>query len=215
VGYQQHTESAPATPPDFGAALDLRDAELIGLLASCIPRLSVVARRMMKNVEDAEDVLQEGLLSAFQKLNQFEGRSKFSTWLHTVVVNTAKMHIRKRGLYRSYSIEQESNDNGLSILDTLADRSHDAEELLVERERSQILQDIVRGLRPSYRAVVQLCDIEGLGGNEAAARLGISISHLKTDLHRARRQVAKRIREKCRIEGQNQPTPHAENGPAL
>jgi RNA polymerase sigma-70 factor, ECF subfamily len=169
--------------------------ELDGLFASCMPKLARAARHIMRNTQDSEDVLQDGLLSAFQKLHQFQGRSKFSTWLHSIIINTAKMHLRKGGAYQLISIDQESPDHGGTLLENTSDPKPNAEETCAEHERSLILRGMLKELSPAYRSVIQLCDIEGMNGKDAAAVLGISISSLKTSLHRARRQISKKIQQ--------------------
>jgi RNA polymerase sigma-70 factor (ECF subfamily) len=172
------------------------DNALDRLFASCMPKLARTARQMLRNAQDSEDVLQEGLLSALQKLHQFQGRSKFSTWLHSIIRNEAKMHFRKMGSRQFYSIDQESSEQPGLFLENACDPKPDAEEACAENERSRILRTTLTQLPPMYRSVLQLCDIEGLGGRDAAATLGMTMSSLKTCLHRARRLVSNKIQQR-------------------
>ena len=173
--------------------INMEATELNALFTSCMPKLARSARRMMRNAQDSDDVLQEGLLSAFQKLHQFQGRSQFSTWLHSIVRNAAKMHLRKMGSCRLASIAPEASEHSGVLLENVSDPKPNAEERCAKDERSRILRSTLTELPSSYRSVIQLCDIEGLDGKDAAATLGMSMSSLKTCLHRARRLVSKKI----------------------
>jgi len=190
------------TAPSFASSVQDRDVE--DLFAACMPRLAKTARRLVRNTEDSEDLLQDTLLSAFKNLHQFEGRSKFSTWLHSIVRNKAKMHLRKAGAHRCCSLEEVSNEHGELLLDIAPAVNPDAEDACLTNERSEILRRIVMRLSPGHRLVIQLCDIEGLDGRAAAARLGLTISGLKTRLHRARKSVTRKLAENLTQE-QRQP----------
>lgn len=198
LAYEDNVVCGSRSDSSQAAPVDLSESELNQLFASSMPRLLRVAKRVMRNAEDSEDVLQDGLLSAFLKLDQFQRRAKFSTWMHSIILNTAKMHLRKSASHKCYSLDEQPENSMLHPFEAIPDRRPDAEQLCAEHERSQILRGMLSGLRSSHRAVIQLCDIEGLNGREAAARLGISISLLKTNLHRARRLVARKTREATR-----------------
>ena len=186
-----------ATLPDgasFLASLG-EDVSLNELFAAYMPRLARTARRLVRNAADSEDVVQECLLSAFKNLHQFEGRAKFSTWLHSIVRNKAKMHLRRLATNRCCSIEEKTSENGELLLETVPLASRDAEELCAESERSRILRRVLMDLPERQRSAVWVCDIEGIEGKEAAARLGMSLSGLKTRLHRARKLIARKVQE--------------------
>jgi len=176
--------------------LDLDDSALDQLFASSMPKLLRTARQILHHHQDSEDALQEGLLSAFKNLRQFQGRSKFSTWLHSIIKNSAKMHARKNGSLSFFSIERELSDENNSVSEIpCPDPSLDPEQTCALREQSRILAATLGDLSPRYRAVIQLFDIEGLDGREAAEALGVSLSGVKTSLHRARRLLSKKIRD--------------------
>lgn len=186
--------------------VSLSDVELDELFASCLPKLAMAARKMMRSPEDSEDVLQDGLLSAFQNLDQFQGRSKFSTWLHSIVRNAAKMHVRKASSRPVCSLEQDQSDETDAALENvIADNQPNPEQICVRRERSRILKSALKELPPRYQYVIQLCDIEGMEGKDAAAALGVSLNSLKTCLHRARRLVSRKIRHGCLSQGRYSP----------
>lgn len=192
--YQENFSTGPAAQFVPALPIHMDDVALDELFASCMPKLARTARQMMRNAQDSEDVLQEGLLSAFQKLHQFQGRSKFSTWLHSIIKNAARMHMRRTSSYQIHSLEQVTSEQGSLSLESSSDRKPDTEERYAENERSRILRNALTQLPPSYQSVIQLCDIQGMGGGDAAARLGMTRSSLKTCLHRARRLVCKKIR---------------------
>lgn len=183
-------------PPTLPVNMD--DTELGELFASCMPRLAKTAKHIMRNSPDSEDVLQEGLLSAFQNLSQFQGRSKFSTWLHSIIKNAAKMHVRKKATHLFFSLEDKlSESNGALMQKAFRASTLGPEEVCAQNERSQILRMALRGLPPMYQRIIELCDIHGLGGRDAAETLGLSTAAFKTCLHRARRAASRRIRESC------------------
>jgi|SRR5579864_5160688 len=182
--------------------MDMDASELERLFASCIPKLARTTRWLARDVQDSEDVLQEGLLSAFLHLRQFEGRSKFSTWLYSIVRNAAKMHARQTNAHPACSIDGELPDEDSSfIARTFVDARPNPEESCAQKERSGILTRALRDLPPMYRRAIELCDVEGLAGKDAAETLGISIPALKTCLHRARRLVFKKIHQRHASQG--------------
>jgi RNA polymerase sigma-70 factor (ECF subfamily) len=175
----------------------MTDAELDHLFASCMPRLRQTARQMLRNPQDCEDALQEGLLLAFRNLNQFQGRSKFSTWLHSIVRNAARTHVRKTKCRPQCSWEEFSNGRESTVERLIVDPGPAPDEKCALRERSHILLELVQELPSKYHSVMRLCDVEGVEPKAAAQRLGITVSAVKTYLFRARRLVTKRIRERC------------------
>jgi RNA polymerase sigma-70 factor (ECF subfamily) len=181
----------------FDLAIKGDTVALDRLFALCIPRLRRTAARLLCNVQDAEDALQDGLLSAFRHLNQFRGRAQFATWMHTIVVNAAKSKLRKlrsQPLISSLDEPVPEHDD-LRLVDTLADPRCNLDEEYAWVERSQILSGIMQELPPASRAVIRLCDIEGLQMKEAAVRLRVSVSALKTRHLRANRLILKIVKE--------------------
>ncbi len=150
---------------------------------------------MLRNPQDSEDVLQESLLSAFLNLHQFQNRAKFSTWIYSIMRNAARMHLRKLASYRLCSIECDGLTETSSLMENASDPSPNAEERYALKERSQILKGKMSELPAAYQAAIRLCYIEGLDQRHAAVRLGVSVSALKTRLHRARHMISKKIRQ--------------------
>lgn len=143
-------------------------------------RLYRAARAILKDEAEAEDVMQDAYVSAFQNLRQFEGRAPFSAWLLRIAVNEALG--RKRGRQRNTSFE-EGNENG-EISMSIAETGPDPEQSATRAEMGQMLEEAVLDLPEAYRAVVMLRDVEELSTAETAAALGLTEENVKVRLHR-------------------------------
>ena len=175
---------------------NMTDAELNHLFASCMPRLKNTSRQLLRNCQDSEDAVQEGLLLAFKNLNQFEGRSKFSTWLHSIVTNAARTHVRKTKCRPQFSWEEFCDQGELTVERITVDPRPRPDERCERRERSRILLHVLQELPGRYQAVIRLCDVDGVDAKDAAQKLGITLATLKILLFRARGQVTRRIRDR-------------------
>jgi RNA polymerase sigma-70 factor (ECF subfamily) len=195
-------------PSEVGSEIDHENEKVVSLImggdrravdllfASHIPQLRRTAAWMLANSEDSEDALQDGLLLAYRNLNQFQGRAKFSTWLHRIVINAALGKIRRQRSRPTTSIEQEpAGVDALCIADLLVDPKPNPEEEYVAKERSRILAWTLEDLPTTSQTVIHLMDIEGIPGKEAAKSLGISLSALKSRHLRARRSILRKIQE--------------------
>jgi RNA polymerase sigma-70 factor, ECF subfamily len=181
-----HHESLPS---------QLSDTELNDLFAACLPKLKKAAQKMLRNQQDSEDALQDGLLLAFRNLHQFQGRSAFSTWLHSIVRNSSRMHYRKAATQDLVFVELATPLERPSFADAkFIELRPSPEELCIQSERSNILRKTSRELPASYRVAFNCFHLEDLGENETARKLGITCSAVKTRLHRSRRILTSRIR---------------------
>jgi RNA polymerase sigma-70 factor, ECF subfamily len=175
--------------------IDMSETEVNDLFASCLPTLRKLAGRMLRNPQDAEDALQDGLLLAFRKLHQFQGRSAFSTWLHSVVRNSARMHYRKAKANQSSLGEPVGEEEGFLFLErAFVETRPTPEQLCIEQERSDILRRATEELPAKYHEAIKYFHLEGLGEKETARRLRMTPSALKAQLHRSRRLLTSRIR---------------------
>ncbi len=170
--------------------------ELDALFVSCMPRVRNVSRQILRNQQDCEDAVQEALLLAFRKLRQFQGRSKFSTWLHTVVRNSTLVSLRKSKAHMSCSLEEPVEGTDLAVKDLLTNPEPGPEERYEWSERSAILLRVLEQMPARYQSAVQLCDLKGLDIKEAAQRLGMTLPALKVCLFRARKMATRRVRER-------------------
>lgn len=156
-------------------------------------RLLSVARRILRNEEDARDAVQEGFLSAFRALPEFNGHSRVATWLHRIVVNAALMKLRARGRRPEGSIEDllpRFREDGHHA-EPISDWGHSVERLLEQRETRVRLRAALEQLPDSYRTVVVLRDIEELSTQATADALGLTENAVKIRLHRARQALAR------------------------
>ena len=151
-------------------------------------KLLRITRQVTRNLEDAQDAVQETFLKAFEKLHQFQRTSKFSTWLIRIAINQALMKIRKLRSAQELPLEYEGSDGECLPFD-LTDWSPDPELLYSRSEMQKILRRALEKLSPSLRIVFVLRDIEGLSLPESAAALHLHPSAVKARLHRARLQL--------------------------
>jgi RNA polymerase sigma-70 factor, ECF subfamily len=149
--------------------------------------LYATAFSVLKNPDDAEDAAQEAVLKALSHLNSFRGESKFSTWLVQITYNEAKLKLRKDRphLYESLDKQQQSEDGDYWPKD-FADWRPIPSELLQQSEVRKALAKAIDSLEPIYRQILILRDLNGLSIKDTMAVLGISVSNVKSRLHRAR-----------------------------
>lgn len=150
---------------------------LEALLESVAPSIHRFGLRMCKNVHDAEDVLQDTLLSIVQNLGQFEGRSSLSSWAFTLARSACTR--RRRGLKNRPPVDPDAAPER-------PDERPSPEARAEERELSEALSRALDTLPEDYREVIVLRDMEGLPAQDAAAAVGVSLDALKSRLHRAR-----------------------------
>ena len=145
---------------------------------------------IVQNPEDAEDALQEGLLSAFRNLPRFEGRSGLSTWVTRIVTNAALMRVRSRRTHEATSLDEPLDQTAVTAADRIVDPSPSPEQLLLMTELRGVLLRSIDGLSPEMRTAVSLRYMQGLSTREAARTCGTSENTLKARLRRARRRLA-------------------------
>jgi RNA polymerase sigma-70 factor (ECF subfamily) len=148
---------------------------------------------VMGNPEDAEDALQDGLLSAFRNLKSFEGRSQFSTWLTRIVVNAALMRRRSRASRPITAVGEPPGKNEIPITDRLISKGPTPEQLVGRLEIRQILKGYIAELPPMLHTVFVLRILREYKTTEVARILRVSANTVKARLWRARHQLAARI----------------------
>src|SRR6202789_3029737 len=151
------------------------------------------AQHITQNREDAEDITQDVFFKAFQKLEQFQGNSKFSTWLVRIAVNESLMRLRKRKTSKTVSMDEDVQTEEGSIPRDFADWSPNPEQIYGQSELGDILRKTINGLPPGFRTVFTLRDIENLSTEETAEALGLSVPAVKSRLLRARLQLRERL----------------------
>jgi RNA polymerase sigma-70 factor (ECF subfamily) len=164
--------------------------ELVRRYESKIFRL---AQHVTQNREDAEDVLQETFLKAYEHLDQFQGAAKFYTWVVRIAVNQALMKLRRRRTDRSVSLDEAIDTGEDTIIREVAAWDENPEQRFSRAEFGEILDEAIQGLEPPYRSVFVLRDIDELSTEETADALGLSIPAVKSRLLRARLQLREKL----------------------
>jgi len=162
---------------------------LVGRYESKIFRL---AQNITQNREDAEDVMQEAFLKAYEHLDGFQGNSRFYTWLVRIAVNQALMKLRKRRP-NQVSIDEEIDTGEELIPRDIEDWGPSPEDRYKQTELSEILNGVISDLEPPFRIVFQLRDIEQLSTEETAETLGLSVPAVKSRLLRARLKLRQKL----------------------
>jgi RNA polymerase sigma-70 factor, ECF subfamily len=170
------------------------DDEAFGELVAAYDRkIYRLARNITQNDEDAEDVLQEAFLKAYQHLDRFHGDSKFYTWIVRIAVNEALMKLRKRRGDKIVSLDEEIEMGEDAVTREIAVWDGNPEQKYSQQELRTLLDEAIGELKPSFRSVFQLRDVEDLSTEETAEALGLSIAAVKSRLLRARLQLRERL----------------------
>jgi RNA polymerase sigma-70 factor, ECF subfamily len=167
--------------------------ELNAIFARHRSRLYRAACAVLRNKEEAEDAVQEGLLSAYLHLSSFQGRSLFSTWLTRITINAALMKRRKQMTIPEVSFDAEGGDaSEFAYVTAMPSTDPDPEQLCAASEIRELVRNRMNQLSDGHRSAIQLRYIEGLSTSEAARSSDISVCKLKSRLFHARRQLALR-----------------------
>ena len=175
-------------------------SELVNRYQSKIYRL---AKHITQNDEDAEDVLQEAFLKAYEHLDGFQGNSRFYTWIVRIAVNEALMKLRKRKGDRTVSLDEPIDSGEETVQREIAVWEDNPEQRYSREEMQGILDEAVQTLKPDFRTVFMLRDIEELSTEETAETLGISIPAVKSRLLRARLALREKLTRQFRRKGED------------
>jgi RNA polymerase sigma-70 factor (ECF subfamily) len=151
-----------------------------------------LAQNITQNKEDAEDVMQEAFLKSYQHLDEFQGNSRFYTWLVRIAVNQALMKLRKRRP-NQISLDEDVDTGEDTIPREVEDWGPSPEDRYEQSELGSILNTTIAELEPPFRIVFQLRDIEELSTEETAEALGLSIPAVKSRLLRARLKLRQKL----------------------
>src|SRR5947199_4306945 len=163
------------------------------LVRRCDRNVFRIAQHITQNREDAEDVVQDAFFKAYSNLAQFQGQSKFYTWLVRIAVNEALMKLRRRRPERTVSLDEDVKTEDDSVPREVADWSPNPEQQYTQAELREILDKTIHGLPATFRTVFVLRDVEGLSTEETADALDLSIPAVKSRLLRARLQLRERL----------------------
>ena len=175
-------------------------SELVNRYERKIYRL---AKNITRNDEDAEDVLQDAFLKAYTHLDNFKGDSKFYTWIVRIAVNEALMRLRKRKTDRSVPLDEPVELGEETVTREIAVWDDNPEQRYSQEEWRRILDEAVDGLKPDFRTVFVLRDIEELSTEETAETLGISVPAVKSRLLRARLALREKLTRQFKRKGED------------
>lgn len=211
----QRTKDAPALRHKDATEEQLLEAARDGderafgeLTGRCVAQVRLRIFRIVGNRQDADDALQESLLSAYIHLHQFRGASSFSSWLHRIAINSAVMLLRKRKVHAVISSDRHEDDdpsswNAWDVSDLLPN----PEQIYAKRQTLERLSHAVEQLPSSFRSVIDKfykgeCSIQ-----ETADAIGISVTATKSRLLRARLMLRSALKEQrllvCELQSQS------------
>lgn len=166
-----------------------RVQELTDVIAHHSPRFRRIALAHLGNVADAEDAVQEGLLSALRHLDQFRGQARMSTWVTAIVINSARMRLRQRLAPAPLALDQVRGQQDFTLADLVSDRRPGPEETYRNREIGETVVHAISRLSPLLRKTFQLRDLDGLTIRETARLMGVPAGTVKARLARARSRL--------------------------
>jgi len=152
-------------------------------------RLYRVARAILHSDVEAEDVMQDAYVRAYQHLDQYSGRAPFGAWLTKIAVNEALARLRSRGRIQ----ELEAMFNGQDDAPVLMSNIKSPEQQASSREMNQLLEEAILALPGSYRTVLMMRDVEEMTTADTAAALDLTEENVKVRLHRARALLRKEL----------------------
>ncbi len=184
-----------ADEPVLVAAAKAGDVSAFETLVSRYERkIFRLTQNITQNREDAEDAMQEAFLKAFEHLGEFEGNSRFYTWLVRIAVNQALMKLRRRRP-NVVSLDDEIDTGEDMMPRDVEDWGPSPMERYEQTELSGILSRVISELDPPFRIVFQLRDIEQLSTEETAEALGLSVPAVKSRLLRARLKLRQKLNQ--------------------
>ncbi len=148
-----------------------------------------VSRSILRNDAEAEDVMQDAYVRAYEHLGQFAGRSQFRTWLTRIAIHEALSRVRRGKRFESPGPEPAEGD----FMDQFASSERSPERQVADAELRRVLEQSILALPDSYRSVYVLRDIEQMSIEEVCGILDLTESTVKVRLHRARRALRKMI----------------------
>jgi len=191
VAITTRQEVQPATTPE-------RQREFETILSNGLPRFRKIAMRSLGNAEDAEDAVQDAMLSACKHVSGFDGRAQMSTWLTKIVINAARMQLRRRLRRQILSLDESPKEGQSGTSDFLRDPNPTPERLLEQCELRELVSKLISQLPPSQKATLQLHQRDDFSIRMAAETLGVPEGTIKAQLTRGRANLAERFHHATR-----------------
>jgi RNA polymerase sigma-70 factor (ECF subfamily) len=184
------TDERDEIPSEEAAAQQLQQ-----ILATGLPPLYRRAYRILGDAANAEDAVQDALLAAYTHLDQFRGQAQISTWVTAIVVNCARLQLRRRPKHIHASLDESNEElQPISVSKRLADRRPNPEDESIESDLSERLSHLYQQLSPKLRRTFQLRDVQGLSIRETARILGVPPGTVKAQSTRARKRLKELMR---------------------
>lgn len=171
-----------------------RRAEFEEVVARNVPRLCQLARRCLRNREDAEDAVQDAVMLAFKHVDQFEGRARMSSWLTAILLNSVRTQIRRRPRYLLVSLDQCSEEDDSTYAQLVADPRPTQDQTVEKNQLCDLVRQIAGSLPHLQRQALQLRHQNEMSVKEAAGKLGISESAMKSQLSRGKASLTRKLR---------------------
>jgi len=165
--------------------------ELTNVVTRYSPRFRRIALGHLGNVADAEDAVQDALLSAVVHVGQFKGQAQMSTWITAIVINSSRRKLRKRSTFTQLHLDESRAEQDFVLADVVPDPRPGPEAEYRNREIAGMLTDAILQLPPPMRRTFELRDIRGLSVREAANLMGVPSGTVKARLARARMRLRK------------------------
>lgn len=196
----QNTNAYVATEEREEVSSEAQAAQqLEQIMASGLPPLYRRAYRILGNAADAEDAVQDALLAAYTHLHQFRGQAQISTWLTTIMLNCARLQLRRRAKHIQVSLDEPAGGpQPVSVSERLADHRPTPEDEYRASELSTRLTHLHGQLSPTLRRTFQLRDVDGLSIRETARILGVPTGTVKAQSARARKRLKELMRHTLR-----------------
>jgi RNA polymerase sigma-70 factor, ECF subfamily len=166
-------------------------------------RLFRIVRALLGNDAEAEEVVQQAYVNAYTHLDQFAGQASFATWLTRIAVHEAYANTRRRKRTTAFPRPVESGQAGLDEGDTMPSSTPDPEHQAATAEVRRLLETAIDSLRPTYRSVFVLREVEGLSTQETAESLGISEEAVKVRFHRSKALLRKELFDRAGLVAPN------------
>jgi RNA polymerase sigma-70 factor, ECF subfamily len=174
---------------------DNREREMAAILSRYLPSFHRHAFRYLRNAADAEDAVQDALLSAYKHVGQFRAEARMSTWLMAIVINSARMQLRRRPRQSHVSLDEHPDHESYALAELLADQRPGPSEICLTSDLADNVLELTRQLTPILRSALQLRYLDGLSIREMTDILGVAEGTVKARIARARAKLRSLMRQ--------------------
>jgi RNA polymerase sigma-70 factor (ECF subfamily) len=173
-----------------------QEREMTAILSRYLPSFYRYAFRYLGNVADAEDAVQDALLSAYKHVNQFRGEARMSTWLTAIVINSARMQLRRRPRQTHVSLDEHLDPESYALSELLPDHRPSPAEQCLRSDLAENVLQLTQQLSPTLRRAFQLRHLDGLTIREMTDILRVPEGTVKARIARARAKLRSLMRKR-------------------